>query len=267
VAEPQLADVTGDGLIDFVGFVPGIGVAFEVRAGLGNGSFAPAAQFGQLTPQGTAVGGPLALGDADGDGALDVFLGGGAVWLNNGAGAFTLGDFLVIPDAQAVALADLDHDAQLDALVLQPVKSRLSLMHNLTECNGFAAAYGLPACWGTNGIGPQLSVSGVPSPGGTFSLHVEGMLGGAPAQLWVSPTPVILPVGLGASLYVSPAGLISVPLALSGPPVPGFGQATLTVPLSPSLPPGLSIALEAVATDAGSPFGFSGTNGLFLVIQ
>jgi hypothetical protein len=91
-------------------------------------------------------------------------------------------------------------------------------------------------------LGPQLSVSGVPSPGGTFSLHVDGMLGGAPVQLWVSPAPVIVPVGLGASLYVSPVGLISVPLALSGPPVPGFGQATLTVPLSPAVPPGLSVA-------------------------
>ncbi|MCI0588293.1 MAG: VCBS repeat-containing protein [Planctomycetes bacterium] len=70
----------------------------------------------------------VALGDLDGDGDPDAFLGNGgaagqaeAVWLNGGTGVFTAAPATSLPgfldSTRAVALGDVDGDGDLDALV------------------------------------------------------------------------------------------------------------------------------------------------------
>ena len=95
------------------------------RAGAGSGFFTDS---GQRLGNGDSWG--VALGDLDGDGDLDAFVGNGLdiedgqpqpneVWLNDGRGRFvsngqSLGNEFTGP----VALADLDGDSDLDALVV-----------------------------------------------------------------------------------------------------------------------------------------------------
>ena len=63
----------------------------------------------------------VALGDLEGDGDIDAFVGnygGSRIWLNDGAGTFFSGGLLLgTLDAVDVALADLDGDGDLDAWV------------------------------------------------------------------------------------------------------------------------------------------------------
>ncbi len=74
---------------------------------------------------GQALGGDFSwavpLGDLDGDGDLDAFVGNSGanqVWLNSGDGNFTnSGQVLGSLDARSVALGDLDGDGDLDAFV------------------------------------------------------------------------------------------------------------------------------------------------------
>jgi len=62
----------------------------------------------------------VALGDMNGDGALDAFIGAGMgnlVWINDGAGAFTdSGQLLGSGFTRSVVLIDLDDDGDLDAV-------------------------------------------------------------------------------------------------------------------------------------------------------
>jgi hypothetical protein len=115
-----LGDVDGDGDIDaFVGNSRGDDQADKVWMNDGSGQFSDSGQRlgGSLTEA-------VALGDLDGDGDPDAFVGTGGpgwtneVWLNDGAGTFSdsgqgLGDSISL----AVALGDLDGDGDLDAFV------------------------------------------------------------------------------------------------------------------------------------------------------
>ncbi len=71
---------------------------------------------------GSGTGGEVAIGDLDGDGDLDAFIGGGngsTVWFNNGLGIFTnSGQNLPTQSGTGTALADLDGDSDLDAFVV-----------------------------------------------------------------------------------------------------------------------------------------------------
>jgi hypothetical protein len=75
----------------------------------------------------------VALGDLDGDGALDAFVVNelsqpDEVWLNNGAGNFiNSGQSLGTFDSQQVALGDLDGDGDLDAFVTTKQGSKVWL--------------------------------------------------------------------------------------------------------------------------------------------
>jgi FG-GAP-like repeat len=83
----------------------------------GNGVFSAGGSLAPFASQFRAV----ALGDVDGDGDLDAFIGGvfgDEVWLNDGAGNFSnSGQSLGSSDTFAVALGDLDGDGDLDAFV------------------------------------------------------------------------------------------------------------------------------------------------------
>jgi len=113
-----LGDVDGDGDLDaFVGNGnPFGGHANKVWLNNGAGLFADSGQA-----LGSGATGSVALGDMDGDGDLDAFVGdgdaGNRVWLNDGSGTFTdSGQALGNSDTRTAVLGDIDGDSDLDAL-------------------------------------------------------------------------------------------------------------------------------------------------------
>jgi hypothetical protein len=114
-----LGDVDGDGDLDaFVGNGGPYGAyANKVWFNDGAGLFADSGQA-----LGSGATGSVALGDVDGDGDLDAFVGdrdaGNRVWLNDGSGTFAdSGQALGSSDTRATVLGDVDGDGDLDALV------------------------------------------------------------------------------------------------------------------------------------------------------
>jgi hypothetical protein len=117
-----LGDVDGDGDLDaFVGNweeSPSEGQPNEVWLNDGQGIFTDSGQILGLS-QTLSV----ALGDLDGDGDFDAFIGNGSsqsnkIWLNDGTGAFSEnGQSLGSLDSRFIALGDLDSDGDLDAFV------------------------------------------------------------------------------------------------------------------------------------------------------
>ena len=114
----SLGDLNGDGHLD--AFVAnGDSQPNKVWLNDGNGD-------GLFTDSGQALGDSksesVALGDLDGDGDLDAFVGNyyeqpDKIWTNNGTGTFTTGQSLGISETENVSLGDLDGDGDLDAFV------------------------------------------------------------------------------------------------------------------------------------------------------
>ncbi|MCJ7551289.1 MAG: FG-GAP-like repeat-containing protein [Anaerolineae bacterium] len=112
-----LGDLDGDGDLDaFIahGSVYG-GAPNQVWLNDGTGVLTDSGQ--SLGNEGTLT---MALGDVDGDGDLDVFLGNNGssqVWSNDGSGVFTdTGQNLGSSETQAVVLGDVDGDGDIDAI-------------------------------------------------------------------------------------------------------------------------------------------------------
>ena len=137
-----LGDLDGDGDLDafVVNWIESTGAN---RVWLNQGGI-QSGTLGQFSDSGQSVGSikgtrRVALGDVDGDGDLDVFLGNfssGAgryneLWLNNGSGTFTnSGQLLGIGSTLDVSLNDLDGDGDLDAFVVNTYSQASQVLLN-----------------------------------------------------------------------------------------------------------------------------------------
>jgi hypothetical protein len=114
-------DVDGDGDLDAIVGNPGQQNRLYLNAGTGVFTDVTATNLPILLDATQAV----ALGDVDGDGDLDAFLGNGGqqnrLYLNSGTGVFTDVTATNLPaqvsNTRAVALGDVDEDGDLDAFV------------------------------------------------------------------------------------------------------------------------------------------------------
>lgn len=119
------ADLNGDGRLDLLTAHPTQPAVIYLQTA--NGQFLQSAILDQESTRATS----LAIGDLNGDGTLDVVIGRGTqpgsatgtsavsrLYFNNGAAQFTAGRPLdSVNDTQAVAVADLDTDGDLDLIV------------------------------------------------------------------------------------------------------------------------------------------------------
>ncbi len=123
------------------------------------------------------------------------------------------------------------------------------------------------ACAGQGGFVPSLAASGCPSPGGDFSLSVDGGLGGSTAILFFGTDQAAIPFGPpGCTFNVWPIFTTKFVLPLGGVgPGNGAGQLDLVIPPDA---PSVVLTTQAWILDASVPFsGASGTNGLEITID
>lgn len=119
-------------------------------------------------------------------------------------------------------------------------------------------------CPGSGVVAPRLTVGGDPVPNGTITLRVDKARGGASAFLLLGLGTGQAPIGAGCDLYLSPVLPNAIgPLPLSGTGDAGFGTFALPVVL-PSTATQVSITLQALVGDPGSPLGFNASNGFLL---
>jgi hypothetical protein len=110
-------DFNGDGILDFAVWTETSGPALTILLGAGKGTFQP----GQTYSIGTnSVGAPLAIGDFNGDGKLDVVAANDSdivIFLGKGNGTFKTPQMTAFYGAQAIAVGDFNQDGKLDLAV------------------------------------------------------------------------------------------------------------------------------------------------------
>lgn len=113
----HVADVTGDDIADLI---VDLNVRFDVLAGLGDGEFGEPISFAQSTADLPRA---FALGDVDGDGAIDVAaydfsVGALQIWANDGGGIYeNIIHSIELPFTRVVELEDTNGDGVLDLLL------------------------------------------------------------------------------------------------------------------------------------------------------
>lgn len=133
-------------------------------------------------------------------------------------------------------------------------------------CGGGVTSYG-SGCAGTGGIVPGLDATSsppCPDPGATIGLSIHQGLGGATAVLVFGLNQAAIPAGGGCTLNLSP--LVGPALTL---PLGGVGPGAGSVALNGVLPPsaaGVTLTMQAIVLDPGSPIGASATNGVELAV-
>jgi hypothetical protein len=151
-----LGDVDGDGDLD--AFVGNAGQQNRLHLNGGTGFFADVTATN--LPALLSLTRAAALGDVDGDGDLDLFVGNGGqdrLYLNAGSGVFTDGTATHLPalldDTSAVALGDVDGDGDLDAFT-----------GNVGSCGAFGCAGAQSRLYRNGGTGVFTDVTATSLP-------------------------------------------------------------------------------------------------------
>ena len=147
-------------------------------------------------------------------------------------------------------------------------RMRCTLQHwrsNLAQSTVCNPAYS-SGCAGSGGFVPALSVSGCATGGSTISLDITNGLGGAASFLFLGTTRTAIPMASGCLLntfpFISPA---LGPLTNGGVGA-GNGSFSMNILVPLAISSG-SLMLQAFQTDAGTPNGWSNTNGVELIIN
>ncbi len=132
-------------------------------------------------------------------------------------------------------------------------------------CDGAFVPYGVGLA-GSGGRVPTLSLSGCSVPGGSLSVHIADVVGGAPGLMMVGSDAANLPFK-GGTLLTSPL-ILSLDIVVGGTPgVAGAGSLDLpaSLPADPLLS-GFSLYLQTGFQDAGAAVNVSLSNAVELDI-
>jgi len=154
------ADFNADGNLDLVAVNSLNGVSPVVLLGYSDGAFNQVPQSVQIS------GGSSAAGDLNGDGKLDLVIGGASILLGNGDGTFAQGTTLNVGDV--VTVADFNGDGKLDLAVCNSAKNTVTIL--LGNGDGtFTTAPGSPIAVGNQ---PWAIVSGDFNDDGNLDLAI-----------------------------------------------------------------------------------------------
>ncbi len=208
----------------------------------------------------------IVVGDINLDGYPDAVIsnpfnapvkGAGLIFGNGSLGHFdsTLAEQLF---AEVHALADVDGDGDLDAI-------GPSIVQNLTR---HGPNRGSREQWGTGtagsgGVTPLLGATAPVLVGSDLELRLVGAVGGGPGLVALGTNTIAVPF-IGGTLHVNPVGFLS--FECSGQPgVAGAGAAVLPIGILPPSLAGITVYLQALVVDAGSPHGAALSQALTLV--
>ena len=256
---PALRDLDDDGDLDLVAAYPGDTSVYLVENVAGVLS-AVTVLDGSM-PAGASVG----VIDWDGDGASDLLVGrGDAVGVYRRVGPGLVYELVADRGVRATPVAFVDHDGDGDLDLVGPtIVDNERFPRSLTGGN---RQYG-EGTNGTGGVAPLLGVAGSMWSGGRApaTLRLRRAVGGGVAVVGVSieaaevagaPLP-------GHTLWIGPL-LTFLLLPVGGASgAAGAGDFDLPLPISPNLHQ-LTLYLQAFASDAQGPAGWSSSNGIEL---